>query len=532
MRKNEYREKIDKLINEQIKYLHTHSKGDEKRLMNQVRDHYKPIIYNLPQVYAAKAIQKADTLNLEWGRGTGKSTFMGGHIKNLYMNLPRGIAVFVGPSYKKIKTEILPSIKHGLEMHGIYEDLHYFTGRTPPRSWDFVKAYKMPDKVDNIMWFHNGFIVQFISQDVPGSGRGINADAFIADECGILDIDHLTESVYPTLRGSNVSEFNNKPFFMSRLYASSTPLTPDGRWFIEMEKNAAMKPQNNKFLRADCRMNMKNLAPGFLKQEKENTIPLIYNAEYLNIRVPIVMNGFYPNINPDIHAYTNYDNDYIKAHNKVGTCRMDLDHNTGIPIHMAIDWGAAINAMVVNQNHRDTDEFRTINNFYALGMNNEDQSDMINKFIEYYEPHDNKTIYLFYDPTGNINTGIAKRTRAEIAIKQLEVAGWRVQVMTHSRNNIEHELKYQLWTMIHAEDHPHLPTWRINKANAYETWVSMTNAQATTSRSGKIKKDKSSERSNNKSRQYATDLSDAIDIVVYSLFSRIIRFSGTGNLPG
>ncbi len=75
-----------------------------------------------------------------------------------------------------------------------------------------------------------------------------------------------------------------------------------------------------------------------------------------------------------------------------------------------------------------------------------------------------------------------------------------------------------------------MPIFRMNKSNCKELWVSMFNAKALMGNRDEIKKDKSSEKKDNIERQYATDLSDAMDAPIYGMFNKLMHNYG-GTLP-
>ena len=88
--------------------------------------------------------------------------------------------------------------------------------------------------------------------------------------------------------------------------------------------------------------------------------------------------------------------------------------------------------------------------------------------------------------------------------------------------NPRHFAKYELWKRILQEDDPRMPKFRLNRQNARTTYIAMTRAKTKTMPSGEIKKDKSGERVDNPKREFATDLTDALDNPVYSLYNQMM----------
>jgi len=518
------------MIQTEIQKLHKRNKGDWKGLSKQVIKNYVPLKYNIPQMVAAKASLHYKWMFLEWGRGTGKTTILSYLIGQVVRSMPRSNGLFIGPTYQKILTQILPSFILGMERMGYYQNLHYFIGRRPPKSWKWPMPYQPPQKFDKYIIFYNGTGINLISHDVPGDGRGLNTDFEFGDESALLDVNKLNENTLPTLRGSNKKAFKKSPFFRSRVHVSSTPLTPKGRWFTDMQEAGDLKPKKIKFISADCRFNMHNLGKGYLEDAREVTIPWIYNAEYLNVRPKQVKDGFYPLLDEDIHTYNRFNYDHYVTIGQSQDCRGDADLVKSKPLIVGVDWGAAINCLVVNQHIGR--ELRALKSMYVLGDDKKVQSDLFDDFHNYYRYHKTKDIFLWYDNSGNNETGITKLTRAQQVQKQLTTLGWKVRLMTVGGRNPEHEKKHVLWNLMFKEDNSQLPAFRMNRSNCRELWVSMSNAQTKQGRNGEVKKDKSGEnRGSSIERQFATDLSDAEDAVIFGMFKHKLHSFG-GYLPG
>jgi len=298
--------------------------GDYESLIRQVENRQRMVQLNLPQMAAYMSVAKV--LMLVWGRGTGKTTILGAKLKQRVESMPRSTGLFIGPSYKLILTRILPSLIHGLEMFGLYENLHYFIGRQPPRAWrsSWGQAYERPRDVTRYITFWNGAGIHLVSQDVPGDGRGLNSDWIVADEMLLMSPDKLEENTDPTLRGTNTREFLNAPGFGSKTYMTSMPLSQEGMFVLDYEEKAMQNPKGTNFIMADCRSNLHNLRPGYLKEAKENALAeWIFNAEYLNVRPRLVRDGFYPLLNADVHGYESYNYDFYTKVGGIGILRRD-----------------------------------------------------------------------------------------------------------------------------------------------------------------------------------------------------------------
>jgi len=522
----------DELIKQEIERLHERSSGDFQTLLRQVEKHRRKVELNLPQMVATLA--ETSQLYLEWGRGTGKTTIRGDRWSRILSEMPRSTGLFIGPSYQFILTRIIPSLVQGLEMFGLYQNLHYFIGRRPPRGWRHAwgNAFQPPENYNRYITFWNGVGVHLISQDVPGDGRGLNTDWIDGDEAMLLEPDKLQENTDPTLRGTNKRVFLKSKYFGSRFYTSSTPLSPEGKWFIDYEEKAMAEPDKITFISATCEHNRHNLRDGYLEEARRNAYSeWVYLAEYENVRPRFTKDSFYPLLDPDIHAYSNYNYSHYVTPGQAADCRGDSDLVSGIPLIVGVDWGAAINCLTANQHLPSINEYRTLKDFFVLGENQQIQDDLFRAFHEYYQYHDKKDIYLWYDSTGNHRTGNTRQTRAEQAQKLLSGLGWSVKLMTLGSTNPMHELKYLLWLAIMKEDQQIFPRYRMNKHNCRTLYISMRHARTTQGRFSEIKKDKSSEKKSSIPRQEATDLSDANDAPIFGMFYQRLRFHNS-QLPG
>jgi len=516
------------LIRSEIERLHAQGGGDWQRLQRQVDEAYLPIKYNLSQWLAWHVPDSVKALDLEWGRGTGKTTVFARFARAIAQDLPRGCFQWEVPTYQKFLTEIIPAFIHALEMQGLYKDLHYFIGRRPPRQWGWPEAYKPPIRYDNVITFWTGFQMQLLSQDVAGAGRGLSTDGRFADEAVMLSKKKLDQESGPSIRGSNAKAFAGKRFFDFRLMASSTALTQSGVWFIEREDAARLNPERHRFIRANCKENilLGFLKPDYLTEARRTCADFTtFNAEYLNIRPRFVRNGFYALLDEERHAYTRFN--YAHYGNQVGAvadCRGDEDCTPALPLILGADWGAAINSLVVCQHLPG--EFRAMKNFFSLGADGETQDDLFRRFHDYYRHHTTREVWLWYDATGNSATGNTKLTRAQQAEQLLVSLGWAVRRMSLTGTNPRHFEKYQLWEALLQEQHPRLPRFRMNRQNCKELWISMSNARSKQGQQGEVKKDKRGERHDNPQRQYATDLSDAIDQPVFGMFNQMLKQFG------
>jgi hypothetical protein len=527
----------NELIKQQIDKLHSRNSGDWQTLIRQVDTNYRQINYNLSQMltlFIAEQMKTVKNIDLEWSRGTGKTTLLSTFATRIARDMPRGVFQWEVPTYQKFLTEIIPAFIHGLEMNGMYKDLHYFIGRRPPAKWNWDEPYKSPARYDNFIIFYTGFGINLLSQDIAGAGRGLSTDGRLTSETTMLNKKKLDEESGPSIRGSNVRALGHKRFFDFRIMESSTPLTQEGGWFIERENLAIENPDKHRFLRANC---VENIKLGFLKEDylevakRESSDIETFNAEYLNIRPKLHRGSFYALLSQDRHGYTNYNYSHYQP-GLIGVkadCRGDGDLVAGVPLMVCMDFGAAINSLVVCQ--RLPGELRVLKNFWVKGAEGMTQDDVIIKFNDYYHYHECKDIDLFHDASGNASTGNTKINRGQQALSRLVQFGWKVNRMSLGGTNPRHSEKFALWEKILEEKHPRLPKFRINMHNAKETFISMARAKAKRGERGDIKKGKEAERADNPNRELATDLSDALDYGAFIVYNPLSVDYGPA-LPG
>lgn len=522
-----------KEVKEKIKELRERGRGDYESLIKQVDKNRRQLMLNVPQMlaYISPALYKV----LEWGRGTGKTTYRGAHWSAILNEMPRSTGIVPAVTYKAMLTDILPSIINGLELFGIFEGLHYFIGERPPKAWrgSWGTPYRKPKKYDYYITFWNGTGASLASQDIIGDGRGSDRDWMDVDEAAMLNGQRIQSEIEPTLRGTNTKKFKGNRFFGSRLISTSAALTQEGTWYQKYEELALYYPKKYTFIKATSHQNKDNLREGFLEEAKETAYEKwVYEAEYENIRPNIVKNGFYATLDVNRHAYNNYNYNHL---NKIGQkldCRADNDLVRGQPLIGSMDFGAVINSLTLNQHLKSINEYRTLKSMFVLGDDKKIQDDLIDDFHEYYQPHQSSCneIYLWYDNSGNIQTGNTRLTRARQVQEQLRKLGWKVTLMTTGQANPSHEMKQRLWQAILAEQDQRFPRYRMNKGNCRELWISMRNAKAKRSQTGLIQKDKSVEHSSKIPRQEATDLSDANDAAIWGMFSYLMNGFG-GYIP-
>lgn len=487
----------------------------------------KQIELNLAQLIAFCATQKSKYL--EWGRGSGKTTYLGYLILQLVKQMPRASFALTGSTYSQILSRFLPAIKEGLEMFGIYEGVDYVVGNSAGKKMGYKLPFQTPDSWHNIMHFSNGCIFQFVSLDHKDSGRGLNSYAIVADEAALLDDEKLAINVKNTNRAKKAI-FKHAPLLNSETFTSSTPLSKKGKWFTDMEEKALADPKNILFLKATAKVNLHNLRPDYFEYMRNAyTNDIIYNAEMLNIRPTEITDGYYSQMNPDIHYYTDFDNGFLESmplkdvNGRSFNCKQDRDLNKKLPLIMSVDWGASINTMSISQLQGDT--YRVLKSFHVKTPKILDHL-FLEEFIPYYEPFALKKVHFYYDRMGNAATANSKLTFAEQATKIMRDAGWKVHMMTVGVNPSYID-KFRLINVMFRDDgRKRLPRIRINEPNNPDLIISLERAELIETSRG-LEKDKRAERSKSAEQAHTTHYSDTFDYPLYALFWEVFKNNGS-----
>lgn len=537
----------------------------------------KELILNKPQKRFVLQ-QPFEATNI-WSRGTGKSFIIAWLLRLIVETMPRSAWIIQGQSYKQIMTRTLPGTLSALEYFGYVYERDYYVRRKPPASKNFKRPYEAPLDYDHFIIFKNGTGFHLASQD-PGGGsvRGLNSDGIISDETLLLDHAKFTAEAFATNRGKE-RYFSHVPYHHGVFHFSSMPYGKQGAWLFDSAKyykeegyyketgldfrvlrneiiNLQVKFIANKDLayrvklweeirllklklrfykskaglfysEADAFDNLHNLGIRYLEQQYRDLPDFIFLTEILNKRIESIEGGFYPYLSRAKHCYVDgFDNSYITnleyGDEKLLSedCRFDHDLVKGQALRLAVDWGSKINSLTVTQFIRSLNELRFLKNIYVKHPLILD--DLAKEFCRYYEYHNDKTVFLSYDHTGNTQMANSNITYAEQFAAILKKNGWTVH-MAPPEAPPTHAEKYLLWNKILKEDDPNLPRVRFNAHNCKEVIISMEQAPAKETLKG-IEKDKSSERSNIPQEE-ATHLSDTADMHVDVLFKHFLEYS-------
>lgn len=490
------------------------------------------------------------------GRGTGKTTMLAPYESRNMHSMPRCSRMLLAPTFRKMMTDLLPPLVKQWELMGYKRDLHFVVGKSDiPKKCGWPDPYIAPERSarDFIVHWYTGACLRITSMDRKVTNNGTECDGITADELKLIPEDQFNETI-KTNRG-NLRYFSHLPEHHSIVGFTDKYFTKKGSdWVLkkrELSDPAKVKQiitlqlELNELLQAQASPalikriekllfklrtstvavfegssleNIQNLGVDYFWRMKRNMSPNEFKASILNYDIVKIEGGFYPQLDEAKHGYyaeryEKFDNaeyNFKKIENR--DCEWDADHSPSKPLEISVDWGGSINTMVVCQSYPDI--FKVINQFYTLPT--ETYGHLAQKFLQYYSKRADKTLHLYYDPSGNNARADSNETYAQEFTRLLREGGWKVIVNDTIRTNPHYHDKHLLWQTILSENDPHYPKFRMNRANCEDVFTSMLKAPLKQGRGG-FEKDKSSER-RNIPQQEATHFSDAVDLIVYAKY--------------
>lgn len=521
----------------------------------------RKVTYNAVQMAFRHNNRKYKTL--VGGRGLGKTTMEADELEVAVHAMPRSRLFLVGRTYVQILTLELPPIKAHWARLGYYQNVHYFVGKRPPKSWlrDWPTAYHMPENLDHCIWWYNGTIIQLISFDRKDTGsRGGSFDGGIRIESALLPKQRLDNELTPAIRSTDLSlKDHPKNGFVTDM--TTMPITPSGDWVFDAEKKQEeeekkilgvagfaeyhelkkKKDYQHKsyrkhlrklkqhasereylYMEATARYNTYILGKDWFRRQKQNMHPLIYDVEIENKRMRRLVNGFYPQFSDKKHVkidtfrYEHIDQleyDHTKFEND---CRHDADLVHGVPLQVSFDFNGGIYSALVFQYLQSVNTVRFLKNFFV--KDGVELPELVGQIVEYYSSHAPHFIKIWGDRNGHFRI----ENRASFyddVINAFHKAGWKTELLAPSKN-IPHDLRYLIINRMLAGTEKRLPQIEINGNHCKELIISIENAPLEKATKG-IKKDKSSENDQSLPQEHATHFSDCFDYGLQQFFESI-----------
>jgi hypothetical protein len=510
-----------------------------------------------------------------WGRATGKTegpiAFRSIKLQNL---MPRGATGMIGATYMQILTRTLPPLEKAWQRYGYKPDQHYWVGKYPPKNLNIPKALYHPRNPEHCVFWWNGHVRHFMSQDRPGLSNGKTVDALDGDEARFLNYQKYVDDIAPTNRG-NREFFGKLAEHHSITFCTDMPDDQSGKWILEKEKQVN-KQQINQIINLQLEYNkldfeynhprttdprkkylarnMKNYAAALndlrkgsvfyseatslanlavlgeeqFKQWRREMLPNVYDRAILNKRIIQVEKGFYPQLNLDQHCYDAFDYHYIdsaiipaRAADFIQDSRCDADINKKAGLDIAFDANGYFNCCVIGQERPK--EYRVLNSMFIKDNNplprmnlnspvhHEGRlEELLHNVILYYHYHPTKELNFYYDHTFVHTDSMRTISYADSIAAAFRKAGWIVKKI-YIGQQPRHDTRYRLWGNVFTEKDPRFQKIRINKGNAQQLLIAL---QRTAVRQGSkgFEKDKRDEaRIHTVPPEEAPHLTDALD---------------------
>lgn len=520
------------------------------------RIHVRPDSPGIESRYSSWVKQVVDLigpkdLRLVAGRGTAKtSDIIADRAQDICFDMPRALLAFVSDTYINARDNIIPTLIEGWrEYKGWIEGVHYVIDDRPPSTFDL--PYKPVINYKNTITVFNGCTFLLGSLDQPKGLAGNSFQHIFGDEAKYLDKKKLN-TLFPALRGYN--RFSHSPYYRGTTFTTDLPnLTKnDYDWIMDAEEQmdierckAALQAglvlndinfnlyraiqkkdtsEIKKYTRQrakwterwiKCRKdltffyvvssmaNVDILTPGYMKDALENLGWEEFKQSVLSFKANLEDGDkFYVGLGPEHFYKDGIDNDYvmsfgIKDNYKQNSLQLRyIDHNA--PLDIGIDFGKMI-SLTIGQLQGDT--YYVLKFIYTLVP--ESSKEVAEKFRQFFEPHIDRRVYMYYDRSGNqyesSGRSWAKEIKDHIENDHLGYStGWTVELMSREQGNIYQSEEYLFMKQLMQETNPELPKLKIDFYQCRELKSSLESTRLIVkkdSRKGQnvISKDKSSE---------------------------------------
>ena len=543
--------------------------------------------YNQLELYTNKIQQLAMFIN-SWelalliGRGTGKSPVQAFRVHEVVTQMPRCTFALAGPTYVNLMERTIPPMRRYLQEHyGWIENIHYVMFRRPPDEW--AKPYVPVDEYKHAISFYNGTVGYLGSLDRPGILNSLSLQYYGIDEARFSEYDRITKDLMPAVRGE-LLQFQHCPLLYGRTITSDLPYIEDGaEWLYKIEsrmnkeqielifhlaykvnylrrqtltgggkslekqlqewegKLTTARRKSTFFAITSSLMNIDVLGIDYFRDNSNPEInpKHVFRTSFLSIKPLSVEEMFYGQLKEKHFYRATYNYDYVDSFyggqenvKKHTTCLRDTDTNYHAPLYAGLDFGNMISMVIAQREHNTAGQgsIKVINEFHVLTPDILD--DIATLFCEYYEPHRDKMLYLFYDRSGNNRMSNSRSTYAEHFQSALQSRGWMVQLMSLDQGNIPHDAKWILINDMLAETNiERYPVIHINEDNC-KCLKSSLNMAPSEKYKGTIRKVKKSEKLPlQRLPMESTNMSDAFDYVIWGLFRQLLsRSSSKGGI--
>lgn len=495
------------------------------------------------------------------GRGTSKSTIIIARRSfNCVLLMPGAPLAIVADTYTNLVNNIMPAVQNGWRLRGLIEGVHYIKGKRPPKSWS-DKCSVIVDDYKYVYSFWNGSVIFLGSLDSPSLTAGKSVAHLFFDEAKYA-ADARAARVLPILRGDAIT-YGHCHLYGGVTITTDMPDVTEGEydWFFryaaEMDPDRIIKiiqaaDIRNKYLAKLVRANESQRPDAAKIARLERKVAYYDNAlsklrkgqtffvnlsSFANIDILTVdyarrllsgglelheflksVVGMRPGVKKSARFYVLFDERHKYTD---GTTSGEAAFHSGElrrldpsrPIEGGLDFGN-MNSFIIAQ--PDGQYYRIHKNLYVIPP--ESLRELADQFLEFFSPHENKTLYLFYDRAGNAS----QRQKEDKAGKIKEAierdaagnrTGWTVVLMSRGQGNINQDAEYNFMLELMGERNPALPLLRVDAQNCAEMVSSIEGARQIIKYRGEVKivaKEKKTEKLEPKKLpRLSTNFSDA-----------------------
>lgn len=530
----------------------------------------KPLHYNVPQI-KFQLVQANKNYGV-MSRGTGKSSGIGSvYLTECARRMPRSQGGIVGATFQQLLVRTLPPVISNWRRMGYERDVHYVIGREPKpewrKLWNWKEPYTMPLDSKNAIYWFNGSCQVLISQDRIGSSNGLSLAYIFGDEAKLLNKERLDDEVMPTLRGDR-DKFGKLSCYRSEMFLTDMPTGSKGLWIldkledmdertislildIQLHLNSLMvkaikakgvtrKNLNRKiakfermlndlrkksvyYAEANALENLDVLGQEYIDDMKRQLSKPKFLSSIMNKRNVKIEDGFYGNLDEDIHGADWFDYDHLDSIIQTDfteyeqTSIQDAGYLRHEPLDLAFDYGT-FNCCMVGQEVGN--EYRLLHGFHEFRPKL--VQDVAKKFCNYFKDYPTKVVNYYFDHTAMGGMANTSYTYKESVVHVLKSNGWHVNEV-YCGLAPRHDRKYEVLNTILSEKDPLLPKLRYSKSHC-ESWQISCNSAPTKQGKSGFEKDKSSEKDPDIPANLATHYSDAGDTLLF--FKLHKRLSG------
>lgn len=456
------------------------------------------------------------------GRGSTKTTaFQAERLQEMVYDMPGAPVALVADTYANLQKNVLPTLQEGLRMLGWEEEIHYRIEKAPfdEGMWKDCKPHNIISSYKHTIIFFNGFNLTLISLDRPSSAAGRSYVAIIGDEVKFFREDKIAK-LTKAVRGYKV-KYGDSPFYRSQTFTTDMPnpnLIGEHDWILKHRKRMDTKlillilkvafvfnEVKKEYVLAKDSKNRKELANAKRKLDRweqrwrkvrkrsvffwvassfinADILGVDYFSEEFEAGLDDVRQAIL-SLKPSLTAGTRFYSNLASKHfyqdgadpywseafgiRDQEDCRILSKLDTKKAIDVGVDFGN-MNSMLIAQDGKGKREYNVLKEFYTVPPSS--IRELADEFLEYFGPHEQKTINLYYDRAGNNY----KKTGQDLAGKLKKAlekdnngknTGWKVILRSIGQGNIHSNTEYNFMIDLLSEVNPLLPKVNIDQFN-------------------------------------------------------------------